>query len=240
MNRIDECKIGDMLYPKRMGECRGAPKRLFFIGDIGICNEKVIGVIGRRETGLENLEKSKRIGEALAEIGYVVLNGLAVGCDTWAIRGALDKGGKVVAVLPCGLDEIYPKSNENLAREIVEKGGCLVSEYMPKVTPERYTFVQRDRIQAMLAEKIVVVYCDRDGGTMKTVEYAMKYGKPVGCLTHDIDFGAVNRWTDITYESGTEGNSFLIETGRARPISGIDALMEFLWQQGYEQMSLFD
>ena len=65
-----------------------------------------------------------------------------------ALKEALDCGGKAVAVMPCGLDEIYPKTNRKLAEELLEKGGCLVSEYPPGVHPRKESFVERDRLQA--------------------------------------------------------------------------------------------
>ena len=84
--------------------------------------------------------------------GFDVVNGLAVGCDTAALRGALSEGGRCVAVLPCGLDMVVPSVNEYLAQEILEKGGCLISEYAEGTEPEKYRYVQRDRLQGRLSE----------------------------------------------------------------------------------------
>lgn len=206
---------------------KSAPTEMYYIGDIGICNEKAVAVIGRRDPDERIYRVAVEYGRSLAEQGYVVVNGLALGCDTGAICGALEVRGKVIAVLPCGLDEIYPKTNEGLAREIVDSGGCLISEYAKGVRPEKYMFVQRDRIQALLADKVLVVDAKMDSGTMKTVDYALKYGKPVACH-EDARF-------DV---SG--GMPFLVEMGRARGISDMAGLMAFLQLPVFRQMSLFD
>ena len=118
----------------------------------------------------------------LAKKGCTVLNGLAIGCDAKALEGAVAAKGKAVAVMPGGLDEIYPKSNQKLAEQIVAQGGCLISEYPSGTKPQRYMFVQRDRIQAMLSNKVLIVDANKDGGTMHTAEYAVKYERPLGCF----------------------------------------------------------
>ncbi|MCR5790819.1 MAG: DNA-protecting protein DprA, partial [Lachnospiraceae bacterium] len=124
-----------------------------------------------------------------------------VGCDTAALRGALSKEGRCVAVLPCGLDMVVPSVNEELAEEILDKGGCLISEYEAGTETEKYRFVQRDRLQSGLSEAVLVVHAGevesrsdsfmsdltsksdaaatqnrKDSGSLKTAEFARKQG----------------------------------------------------------------
>ena len=118
------------------------------------------GFTGRRNADTDILKNAKRCGKILAESGVVTLNGLAVGCDTAWLEGALAAGGKCIAVMPCGLDYIYPKCNASLVESILKNGGCIVSEYGPGERPEKWKFVKRDLLQAMIVDKILVVDSD--------------------------------------------------------------------------------
>lgn len=134
-----------------------APEILYYVGDIGICNNTVIAVVGKREAELRHLQIAKRIGELFAKEGCTILNGLAVGIDAYALEGTVSANGKTVTVMPGGLDEVYPKSNRK--------------------------FVQRDRIQAMLSSKVFIVDVEKNGGTMHTADYAVKLSRPLGCFS---------------------------------------------------------
>ena len=227
MWEIKSCKKNDGCYPKRLCDLTSAPEILYYIGDITACENIVIAVIGKRSAQDRYLQIAHRIGKLLAENGCTVLNGLAVGCDTHALEGAIAAKGKAVAVMPGGLDEIYPKSNKKLAEKIIESGGCLISEYPNGTKPQKYTFVQRDRIQAMLSNKIFVVDSEKDGGTMHTVEYAYKLAKPLGCFV------------EVSGKESPTGNRFLVDSNMASAVCDTNDLMKFVGQPEYVQMSLF-
>ncbi|MBR4733333.1 MAG: DNA-protecting protein DprA [Lachnospiraceae bacterium] len=227
MWEICSCQKDDEIYPKGFREIKSAPKLLYYKGDITICNDMVIAVIGKRDASARYLEIARRIGRILAQKGITVLNGLALGIDTAALEGVVELNGKAIAVMPGGLDEIYPKKNQELAERILKNGGCLISEYPQGTKPQRYSFVQRDRIQAMLSSKVLIVDAEKDGGTMQTVDYAVKFSKPLGCFAEKEGI------------QSPEGNQLLIETRKACPIGDKAALMEFLNRQDYYQMSLF-
>ena len=95
-------------------------ENLYYRGDISLLQkpEKIIALIGRRNADADVLRNANRCGKILAESGAVTLNGLAVGCDTAGLEGALAAGGKCIAVMPCGLDYIYPKCNDSLVENI--------------------------------------------------------------------------------------------------------------------------
>ena len=150
------------------------------VGEISFLNDfRAVAVIGSREASKDAMFNAYMSGQYAAMEGFAVVNGLAVGCDTAALRGALSKGGRCVAVLPCGLDMIVPSVNEELAQEILEKGGCLISEYEAGTGAEKYRFVQRDRLQSGLSEAVLVVYAGEDSGSLKTAEFARKQGVKV-------------------------------------------------------------
>ena len=227
MWEIKSCKKIDSCYPKCLRDLIHTPDILYYVGDIAVCDNLIIAVIGKRNAEERYLRIAHRIGELLAKEGCTVLNGLAIGCDTQALEGAIAAKGKVIAVMPGGLDEIYPKSNKKLAEKIVENGGCLISEYPNGTKPKRYTFVQRDKIQAMLSNKVLLVASEKESGTMHTAEYAMKLAKPLGCFVESSE------------RETPEGNRFLVESNMASAVCDTDTLMEFIEQPEYVQMSLF-
>ena len=228
MWEIKSCKKTDDSYPKALRMLKSAPDILYYVGDISILAEStVVAVVGKRDSSERYLRIAHKIGGKLAENGVTVLNGLALGCDAQALEGAVEAKGKTVAVMPGGLDEIYPRSNKKLAEQIVAGGGCLISEYPSGTKPQRYTFVQRDRIQAMLSSKVFIVDASKDGGTMHTAEYALKYQKPLGCFMEEAG------------EISPSGNRLLIESHQACGISDTKDLLAFVGQPEYEQMSLF-
>lgn len=227
MWKIQSCTRNDACYPDRLRKLKNAPEILYYVGDITVCKDNVIAVIGRRASGQRYMQISYAIGKLLAGKNYTVLNGLAIGCDTRAMEGAADVNGKAAAVMPCGLDEVYPGSNRRLAEKIVNGGGCLISEYPDGIRPCKYMFVRRDRIQAALAQKVIVVNADRTGGTMHTAEYAVELFRPVGCFMEN------------SFEESPAGNRILVENGRACTVRGTEELWKFVSAPAYEQMTLF-
>ncbi len=227
MWEIKSCKKSDKCYPKHLRELAAAPDILYYVGDIAVCENVTIAVIGKRDAQERYLRLARLVGELLAKEGCTVLNVLAVGCDAHALEGAVTAKGKAVAVMPGGLDEVYPKSNKSLAEKIVENGGCLISEYPNGTKPQKYTFLQRDRIQAMLSNKVFVVASEKDGGTMYTAEYAYKISKPLGCFVEQ------------DRKDSPEGNRVLVERNMASAVCDRGELLEFVEQPEYEQMALF-
>lgn len=108
------------------------------------------------------------------------------GCDAEALKGALAAGGKCAVVLPCGINEIYPKSNQWIAEEVLKQGGCLISEYPEGTRPEKYRFVQRDRLQSGMSQGVLVVEAMEKSGTMHTAEYAKKQNRRLACYYHGL------------------------------------------------------
>jgi DNA processing protein len=140
-----------------------------------------MAVIGSRQISEKGILKALNTGRILAGMGITVVNGLALGCDTYALKGALSIGGKCIAVMPCGLDQIVPKSNYRLARTILENGGLLITEYPTGTKLEKYMYVERDRLQSAVSDAVIVIEATPRSGTMYTVKAAQKQGKPIAC-----------------------------------------------------------
>ncbi len=154
-------------YPHRFKQMEDYPIILYYKGDISLMNsEKICTIIGTRNPNQIALEKGIKIAELKATEGYVVMSGLAEGCDTLGHRGCLNADGKTIAIVGTGLDSVYPKSNEGLEKEIVEKGGLIISEYQPGFRGASYSFVQRDRLQSAGADEVIVIQTKSNGGTM--------------------------------------------------------------------------
>lgn len=217
------CRQYDSDYPLSLHDFADAPQTLYYEGDISICDEPSIAVIGKRATKERYRNIASRIGKIVSSQNYIVLNGLAIGCDAAALYGALQFHRPVLAVLPCGLDQIYPRQNQNLVKEILKNGGCIVSEYPPYTQIQKQNFIRRDRIQAMLAGKIIVVDSEPDSGTMHTVRFGLSYSKQIGCFA------------ERKYEFTPSGNRNLLENNKAVPIYDTDDLLAFIQQPIYKQ-----
>jgi DNA processing protein len=148
-----------------------------------------------------------------------VVSGLARGCDTGAHRGAVRADGRTTAVMPCGLGRVHPPENRELARAILDSGGCLLSEYPPSERPRRDYFIRRDELQAALSLGLVVIESDLRSGTMHTVRFGRRQNKPIACLSHPPEFNTL---------SVTQGNRMLIAGGDAAAVRDIDELKAFM------------
>ncbi len=216
---IGVCEYSEATYPSWLRDIKGMPQRFYYKGDLGSLScKKRAAVIGSRKCDAELMLLAREAGRATAEEETILINGLAIGCDTEAIRGALEAGGKCVAVMPGGLDEIYPLQNSELAIRILETGGCLISEYEPGAKPQKYTFVQRDRLQSAFSKGIFVVGAETGGGTIQTVKSALKLGRRVACYAYAL--------------SHMDGNKVLVENNTATEIRNVDELRKYLQEIG--------
>lgn len=201
-------------FPQKLKDIKDRSILIFYRGDLNCLYEKKsIAVIGTRTPTKKGEEIGESLGYYYAKEGFVVVSGLANGCDTAAHKGCLKAGGKTVATLPCGLDKCYPNDNNDLANEIVKKGGCLISEYKIGTNPSKEKFIQRDRLQAALSLGVAVVECAIECGTMHTVGFAQKYEKKIAVSLHN----------EIRSDIETvKGNLYLLENKGAIGLNNID------------------
>lgn len=200
---IQQCEMGrtrifDNNYPERLLSISKPPIELYYRGNIDIINlNRNIAVIGSRHVSGQGMEAAFRIGYALGRREINVANGLALGCDTYALRGALAAGGTCVAVMPCGLEQIVPHSNTVLADQLLSNGSCLLSEYPIHTPIRRYQYVARDRLQSGISDGVIVVEAECDSGTMHTVRYALRQGKRLACIDSQLmRYSSGNRWIE--------------------------------------------
>lgn len=177
----------DKDFPPFPVSCRSSEKPFLFAyrGDISLLNDRAknFAVVGSLTPTDKILHRENATVAELTERGYHIVSGLAKGCDTAAHMTCLACGGKTIAVLPSTLSNIYPKENAKLAEYIVQSGGLVLTEYItePSTRYDRIRrFIERDRLQAMFAGKILLIAShlqgQGDSGSRHAIEKAKEYG----------------------------------------------------------------
>ncbi|MCX7726595.1 MAG: DNA-processing protein DprA [Chitinispirillaceae bacterium] len=172
-------------YPFSLKEIFAPPPLLYVKGDISVLLNYGAAVVGTRNPTLYGRKATEAITEELVESNLVVVSGLAMGIDTIAHETTLRNGGKTVAVLGSGLDNIYPKFNERLAERIAE-AGCVISEFPFGTFPEAFNFPRRNRIISGCSAAVVVVEDGERSGSLITAKYALQQGREVYAVPGSI------------------------------------------------------
>lgn len=186
---INSICILDEDFPKCLKELKDPPVIIYYKGNINcINNEKAVAIVGSRNATIHGFKISQRLGAIFAQDDYVVISGLAKGIDEAAHMGCLKEKGKTIAVLPSGLDNIYPASNKKLTEDILKNNGCIISEYQVGTEVFKNYFIERDRLQSALSKAVIVVETTITGGTMYTANYALEQNKILACYKPEIGF----------------------------------------------------
>lgn len=130
---------------------------------------------------------SKKFAREISRLGIITVSGMAVGVDTIVHEETLENHGKTIAVLPCGLNNIYPKENQELYNRIIKKGGLVISEYEPNEIADSKKFISRNRLVSALGECLIVTEAAYRSGTSITARYAREQGKKVFCIPSGLD-----------------------------------------------------
>jgi DNA processing protein len=198
--QISKFSIRNTAYPDQLRRIFNPPQHLYVRGTLP--KDSLVAIVGTRKATDYGLKATYQISSGLAKTGAVIVSGLALGIDAMAHRAALDAGGRTVAVLASGLDQIYPSSNRALAEQILDTGGALVSEYEPGTPPLKYHFPERNRIIAGLCMGVMVTESPLGGGAMITVARAADAGRVLMAVPGNI-----------TSPSSAGPNSVLVKGG---------------------------
>ena len=196
MAQILTINKNDELFPesfRAIGE--DCPERIYVMGNLDLLkSEHMVAIIGSRKATRAGNSKAYELGLNYAKKGYVVVSGLALGCDAAAHRGCMAGNGGTIAIVASGLDIVHPY-------EILRKGGLVLSEQPlgAKANPTR--LVARNRLQAALSEEVVVAEYHVHSGTMHTVRFAQKYGKIIKAAKFPYN------------KEENSGNKYIITTG---------------------------
>jgi len=187
MSEIKTISVKDKNYPKLLKEIKNPPEVLYYRGELNP-DEKCFGVVGTRMFSSYGKQVVLEIAGDLAEAGLTIVSGLAPGIDTFAHTATVERRKRTIAVLGTGIDErsIYPQSNLNLARKILETGGCLISEYPPGTRGTNFTFPQRNRIISGLSLGVLVVEAKEKSGALITADWAKKQQRLVFAIPGPI------------------------------------------------------
>ncbi|MGC8500889.1 MAG: DNA-processing protein DprA [Leptospirillia bacterium] len=168
---------GDPEFPVMLGTLVSPPFLLFARGDLGALDRPSVAIVGAREAGEEALLEVTALACELSDAGFGIVSGLARGVDGAAHRGALQAGVPTVAVVGTGLDRVYPPEHRDLAREIVAKGGLLLSEFLPGEGPDGWHFPHRNRLVVGLSLAVIAGPHRRRSGTYVTARIALEEGR---------------------------------------------------------------
>lgn len=177
----------DKRYPEKLKEIKNPPSRLYVLGNEKILNENAISIIGSRTNTQYGEKMCKRFAKNLVEYNINIISGLAIGIDGIAHKSAIENGGKTIAVLPSGFNNIYPSQHKKLATEILEHGGTLITEYEPDIIANSKRFLERNRIVAGLGMGTLIIEAGYRSGTRVTAKYAKEQGKKVFCIPSNLD-----------------------------------------------------
>lgn len=163
-----------------------APKTLHYTGELPISRIPSVAIVGTRKPTAYGREVTTRLASELAGQGIVVVSGLALGVDGIAHRAAIEAGGRTVAVLGNGLPEIYPSRHRELAEQIIDSGGAIMTEYTDHTPAMPYRFLERNRIVSGLSDAIIITEAGLRSGTMSTAARALEQGKEVFVVPGNI------------------------------------------------------
>ena len=185
-NRIDVLTTADDRYPRLLKEIHDPPGVLFMRGQLKPEDAVAIAMVGSRHASQYGRTQAHRLASGLARAGVTVVSGLARGIDSAAHRGALEAGGRTLAVLGGGLLEIYPPEHKQLAEQIAESG-ALLGEVPPRAAPLAGAFPQRNRIISGLTLGVIVVEAAHRSGALITARHATEQGREVFAVPGRID-----------------------------------------------------
>lgn len=204
----------DHRYPKQLQEISNPPLLLYVQGDISLLNSPQIAIVGSRNSTPYGQEKAYQFARELAQAGFTVTSGMALGVDGFAHQGALDISGKTIAVLGTGLNNLYPKRHHKLGQQIIECG-LLVSEFWPDSPALPSNFPRRNRIIAGLSLGVFVVEASQRSGSLITARYASEQNRELFALPGSID------------NSQACGCNHLIQQGAKLVTNSTDIIEEF-------------
>ena len=212
--QIRVIKITDKEYPEQLKMIKNPPHQLYVKGNMENLRKYGIAVIGSRNCSNYGRQICKIFTNNLVGYGLNIISGLAVGIDACAHKACLEAGGKTIAVLPSGFNNIYPKENKDLVDKIIEKGGTVVTEYPPDTEKTQETCRQRNRIMSGLAIGTLVIEAEIVSGTSITVRHTNEQNKKAFCVPASI------------LNSKGVGTNKMIKENKAKMVTEVDDIIK--------------
>ena len=176
----------DADYPAPLKTIYDPPLCLYVRGTLEVKDEQALAVVGTRRASNYGSAQAERLAYLAAKAGFTIVSGLARGIDTLAHQAALKAGGRTLAVLGGGMDQLYPPENRDLAEQICASG-ALLTEFPLGRKPDRTTFPYRNRIVSGLSKGVLVIEAGLSSGAMNTAEQALEQGRSVMAVPGRVD-----------------------------------------------------
>ena len=186
-SKVKYVTLNDEKYPSVLRNLDVPPLVVYYIGNLDLLDTRCISIVGSRACTRYGVEQTQHFAYELSKAGFTIVSGLAEGIDGNAHTGALRAKGKAIGVLAGGLNYIYPAINVQLARDVVNTGGLILSEKAPDVNPKNFTFVQRNRLIAAIGEGVLVTEAGENSGALHTVNFALDMGKDIFAIPGNIN-----------------------------------------------------
>lgn len=205
----------DNKYPKSLLKIKSYPQKLYVLGNIELLNKDSIAIVGSREYSEYGKQYAFKFAKELGNCNICVVSGMAKGIDTFAHMGAIGTLGNTIAVLGAGFNNIYPEENLELFNNILQKGGCIISEYEPNTQVKLSNFPKRNRIISGISLATLVIEAKHRSGSSVTAKNALKQNKKVFCIPRNLG------------EKHGVGTNYLLKNG-AKLITNVDDILEEL------------
>jgi DNA processing protein len=205
--------LDDTAYPWHLGEIYDPPLALFVRGELRPEDEHAVAIVGTRRPTPYGIRMAEKLGRELAARGVTVVSGLASGIDAAAHRGAIEAGGRTIAVLGNGVDVVYPRENRELTDHVIAHG-CILSQFPMGMQPNKGHFPRRNRVISGMTLGTVVVQAPQDSGALITAHAAVEQGREVFAVPGEAGVHA------------SEGPHALIREGAKLVESAQDILVE--------------
>ena len=217
IDKIQTIKKSSRNYPEILKEISDAPKQLYVRGNLPKDHNLNFAIVGTRAASDYGRTLTFKIAKELAELGFNIVSGLALGIDTQAHLGALEGKGRTTAVMGSAIDDnsIYPSENLNLVKKIISSGGAIISEYEPGTKSEIWFFPERNRIISGLSRGVLVVEAPEKSGALITARVALEQNREVFAIPGSI------------FSKNSIGTNNLIKSG-AKMVTTVDDILEEL------------
>ncbi len=182
-------------YPEKLRLVKPLVKKIYACGDISLLSNKSIAVVGSRNNSEYGKKITEKITKELVYNGVTIISGMAIGIDAIAHRACIENGGKTIAVLGSGFNNIYPKENKKLFYQIINSGGLVISEYSIDTQVQMKNFPKRNRIISGLSDGVLIVEGAYRSGTSITARNAEVQGKKIfyvpNCVGNKNSYGPI-------------------------------------------------
>lgn len=199
---IEVLTFEDEEYPDILKEIYDPPYVLFYIGNISLLDEEMFAVVGSRKSSQYGINSCKYIVSELAK-KFIIVSGLAKGIDYYAHKYAMFSSDYTIAIMGTAIDKIYPKSNYGLYKEILARGGLIISEHAPGFETRPYDFARRNRIIAGLSRGVLIVEAEEKSGALTTAQSALDENRNVYAVPGQI-FSNLSKGTNNIIKEGAK------------------------------------